>query len=75
VWVSTRLPFPLDSGGQIRTYHILRELNRRHDVFLISLADPANLALSRPAIQQICKDIIAVPPPKKKADDSASVSH
>jgi sugar transferase (PEP-CTERM/EpsH1 system associated) len=65
-WVSTRLPFPLDSGGQIRTYHILRELNRRHDVFLVTLADPKNLKMAQPALRQICKDVIAVAPPKRK---------
>jgi sugar transferase (PEP-CTERM/EpsH1 system associated) len=32
LWVKTGGLVPLDTGGKIRSYHILRELSRRHDV-------------------------------------------
>ena len=34
--VSSELPWPLDSGGHLRTYHLLRSLAARFDVHLIA---------------------------------------
>jgi sugar transferase (PEP-CTERM/EpsH1 system associated) len=40
LWVKVGGLVPLDSGGKIRSYHILRELSRRHDVtFFTSYAE------------------------------------
>lgn len=36
LWVKTGGLLPLDTGGKIRSYHILRELARRHDVTLFT---------------------------------------
>ncbi len=35
LFLAPRLPFPLDTGGKIRTYHILRLLASRYDVLLL----------------------------------------
>jgi polysaccharide biosynthesis protein PslH len=32
-------PFPPNSGGKARTYHLLRELSREHEVTLVTFAD------------------------------------
>jgi glycosyltransferase involved in cell wall biosynthesis len=37
LWLKTAPLHPLDSGGKLRTYHMLRELNRDHDVTFLSL--------------------------------------
>ena len=43
--VSHNVPFPPNKGEKIRTYHLLRELAREHDIHLIALArDPSDLA-------------------------------
>lgn len=34
--VSAVLPYPLQSGGQVRLYHLLRELSKNHSIFLLS---------------------------------------
>jgi sugar transferase (PEP-CTERM/EpsH1 system associated) len=40
IWVKAGGLVPLDTGGKIRSYHILRELSRRHDVtFFTSYAE------------------------------------
>jgi len=40
LWVKVGGLVPLDTGGKIRSYHILRELSRRHDVtFFTSYAE------------------------------------
>jgi polysaccharide biosynthesis protein PslH len=37
LWLKTGPLHPLDSGGKLRTYHMLRELNREHHVTFLSL--------------------------------------
>jgi len=39
VFLAPRLPWPLDTGGKIRTYHLLRVLARRHELRLLALSD------------------------------------
>jgi sugar transferase (PEP-CTERM/EpsH1 system associated) len=40
LFLAPRLPWPLDTGGKIRTYYLLRALARRHEVTLLSFLDP-----------------------------------
>jgi sugar transferase (PEP-CTERM/EpsH1 system associated) len=39
-YLTSRLPYPPTSGGQIRSYHFLRHLARRHQVAMYSIATP-----------------------------------
>lgn len=41
-FVAARTPYPCDSGGRIRTYHLLREAARRHDVTLMTAVESAH---------------------------------
>ena len=38
LWLKTGPLHPLDTGGRLRTYHMLRELHRRHEVTFLALA-------------------------------------
>ena len=40
LWLKTGPLHPLDSGGKIRSYNMLRELNRRHKLIYVSLCSP-----------------------------------
>lgn len=40
LWLKTGPLHPLDTGGKLRTYHLLRELNRRHQVTFLALCEP-----------------------------------
>src|SRR5215831_1848762 len=40
LFVTEKFPWPLDDGGQIRTYHILKSLSSRFSVTLVSLSPP-----------------------------------
>lgn len=40
LWLKTGPLHPLDSGGKLRTYHMLRRLNRSHEVTFVSLRPP-----------------------------------
>ena len=35
-FVSARVPYPLNTGGRIRTYHLLKAVAERHDVTLVT---------------------------------------
>lgn len=39
-YLTSRLPYPPTSGGQLRSYHFLRHLSRRHQVSMYSIATP-----------------------------------
>lgn len=58
------LPFPLDNGGAIRIYHLLRYLAERHDVILVSFGKDSSDSLKG---LRFCKQIHLVPPPKPRS--------
>ena len=39
LWLKTELLHPLDKDGRMRTYHILRELNREHRITYLTFDD------------------------------------
>ncbi len=41
LWIKSNLLHPLDSGGKIRTYHMLTRIRKAHDVHYVTYADPA----------------------------------
>ncbi len=41
LFVTEKFPWPVDDGGQIRTFQVLRRLAERHPVTLVSLDPPA----------------------------------
>ncbi len=42
LFVSALLPYPLDSGGQIRMYHLLKRLSTKHDITLCAFTRHAD---------------------------------
>ncbi len=40
LWLKSDLLLPLDKGGRLRTWHLLRHLARRHEIAYVSFADP-----------------------------------
>jgi glycosyltransferase involved in cell wall biosynthesis len=49
LWLKTGPLHPLDTGGKLRTYNMLQELNRRHPVHYVSLCPPETDAATRAA--------------------------
>ena len=39
LWLKTELLHPVDKGGKIRTYHMLRAINRKHPITYLTLDD------------------------------------
>jgi len=63
LFAAAYLPYPPDSGGRARGYHLLRWMAERHAVDLLAFThDPADLARV-PALQRLCASVRAVPAP------------
>ncbi len=70
LWLKTELLHPVDKGGRIRTYNMLRELRRQHRVTYLTLddGDAAPDAVAR--ADEYCTDLVRVPfrtAPKRSA--------
>jgi sugar transferase (PEP-CTERM/EpsH1 system associated) len=61
LFVAPRLPWPLDYGAKIRTYHLLRALGRRYAVSFLAFADPELGAEAADAIRPLVSRLELVP--------------
>jgi glycosyltransferase involved in cell wall biosynthesis len=59
--VSSYLPFPLHSGGQVRLYNLIKELSDKHEITLICEKRPHQTASDVKEVEKICKKVITVP--------------
>ena len=60
LWLNTPLLLPLDKGGKLRTWHLMRHLARRNHVTCISFADPTQLARHREGMKEVCAELVAI---------------
>ena len=49
-----RLPYPPDKGDKVRSYHLLRHLADKHEVYLGTFIDDANDAVHIPTLRSLC---------------------
>jgi sugar transferase (PEP-CTERM/EpsH1 system associated) len=60
LWLKTELLHPVDKGGKIRTYSMLKELKRRHRVTYLTLDDGAASAAERESALEYCHELVCV---------------
>jgi len=67
LWIKTELLHPVDKGGRIRTYQMLRALSRRHHVTYLCLDDGSAAADAVERAREYAHRVVAVPfsPPAK----------
>jgi hypothetical protein len=58
--VSSYLPFPLYSGGQIRLYNLLKNISNKHEITLICEKRSNQTADDIEEVKKICKRVITV---------------
>jgi len=61
LWLKTELLHPVDKGGRIRTYNMLRELKRDHEITYLALDDGAASTKERELAAEYCHELICVP--------------
>lgn len=61
MWLKSELLHPVDRGGRIRTYQMLRELKKEHRVTYVALHDPRVSDQPVTFAQEYCHELITVP--------------
>jgi len=67
LWLNANLLLPLDKGGKLRTWHLMRHLATRHDITYLSFAEPGQRPEDREGMREVCRVLETVPrtdPPK-----------
>jgi polysaccharide biosynthesis protein PslH len=61
LWLKTELLHPIDKGGKIRTYYMLRELKKTHHVTYLTLDDGTAAPDALARAEEYCQEVITVP--------------
>jgi sugar transferase (PEP-CTERM/EpsH1 system associated) len=61
LWLKTELLHPVDKGGKIRTYNILKELKRDHHITYLALDDGSADVAAREQAHEYCHELVCVP--------------
>jgi sugar transferase (PEP-CTERM/EpsH1 system associated) len=61
LWVNAGLLLPLDKGGKLRTWHLMRQLARRHDITYVSFADPSATAADIAGMREVASNVVTIP--------------
>ena len=60
LWLKTELLHPVDKGGKIRTYQMLKQINRLHDVTYLTLASDRDAPDAFTRASEYCARLIPV---------------
>jgi sugar transferase (PEP-CTERM/EpsH1 system associated) len=60
LWLSAGLLLPLDKGGKLRTWHLMRHLALRHEITFLGFADPDQPAADLDGMREVCATLHVV---------------
>ena len=61
LWINAGLLLPLDKGGKLRTWHLMRQMARRHDISYLSFADPAATPADVEGMREVASNVVTIP--------------
>lgn len=61
LWLKTDLLLPLDKGGKLRTWHLLRHLARRHEITYLAFAPPDEPPATLEGMREVATHVETVP--------------
>lgn len=61
LWLNAGLLLPLDKGGKLRTWHVMRHIARRHDITYLSFEDSSTTEADRHGMRDVCREVLTVP--------------
>jgi sugar transferase (PEP-CTERM/EpsH1 system associated) len=64
LWLGAGLLLPLDKGGKLRSWHLMRHLARRHDITYLSFTDPGVRDQDRIVMREVCSELETIPRPE-----------
>ncbi len=60
LWLNANLLLPLDKGGKLRTWHLMRHLARRHDITYVSFVEPGTPRAHVDGMREVCNRVETV---------------
>lgn len=60
LWLKSDLLLPLDKGGKLRTWHLMRQLAKHHAITFLSFADPDQPADDVDGMREVATEVITV---------------
>jgi len=61
LWLKSDLLLPLDKGGKLRTWHLMRQLAKHHATTFLSYADPDQPREDIQGMREVANEVITVP--------------
>jgi polysaccharide biosynthesis protein PslH len=61
LWLKTELLHPVDKGGKIRSYHLLKQLKTNHEITYLTLDDGASSQDAVESASEYCHELIRIP--------------
>jgi sugar transferase (PEP-CTERM/EpsH1 system associated) len=61
LWLKTELLHPVDKGGKIRTYQMLKELKHDHHITYLTLDDGSGGPSAREQALEYCHELVCIP--------------
>jgi len=61
LWLKTELLHPVDKGGKIRTYQMLKELKKEHEITYLTLDDGCAAPDACDLAAEYCNELITIP--------------
>src|SRR6476661_3522458 len=70
LWLKSDLLLPLDKGGKLRTWHLLRYLAQRHEITYVAFASPDDSMAAVAGMREVAARVETIPrsdPAKRSA--------
>ena len=61
LWLNAGLLLPLDKGGKLRTWHLMRHLATRHSITYLCFTDPDEKKEHHEGMAEVCNSLVTVP--------------
>jgi sugar transferase (PEP-CTERM/EpsH1 system associated) len=61
LWLNAGLLLPLDKGGKLRSWHLMRHLAARHEITYLSFAEPAESPANIEGMREVASRLVTVP--------------
>ncbi len=61
LWLNASLLLPLDKGGRLRTWHLMRHLATRHEITYLAFATPEETSTHRAEMSAVCQHLVTTP--------------
>lgn len=74
LFLSRWFPYPTDNGSKLRSFNLIKQLSRNHEVDLISFVDGSSATIDQRAMQAFCRRIWVRPYHPFEPDRSPSLS-